>query len=86
MSRLTAESTNLQVLASALATIPGSSAIRVRPGQTPTRADAVQSLLYTLSLMTAAMHESRHAGSPRNTVSRRAAKAGRTANPRSSAA
>jgi hypothetical protein len=59
MSRLHANSSDLEILASALSTIPGSSAIRVRKGQTPSQSDAFQSLLYTLSLMTASQRKAR---------------------------
>ncbi len=58
-SRSTPQPTNLQLLASALSTIPGSNAIRVRNGQTPTKTDAMQSLLYTLSLLTASERQTR---------------------------
>lgn len=57
MSRSINHPTNLQILATALATIPGSNAIRVRQSQTPTRSDAMQSLFYTLSLMTASQRK-----------------------------
>ncbi len=57
MSRSVNLPTNLQILASALAAIPGSKAIGVRQGQTPSRSDAMQSLFYTLSLMTASQRQ-----------------------------
>lgn len=57
MARVSTQPSNLQLLASALATIPGSDSIRVRQGQTPTRSDAMQSLFYTLSLMTASQRQ-----------------------------
>ena len=50
---------NLQALAAAVSTIPGSNAIRVREGQTPTRSDSLKSLLFTLSLMTASQRKAR---------------------------
>lgn len=74
MSRSINQPTNLQVLASALATIPGST-IRVRQGQTPTRSDAMQSLFYTLSLMTASQRQLPSRGTPSRTSIRRSSAA-----------
>ncbi len=75
MSRTMNRPANLQILASALATIPGSTALRVRQAQPQTKADAMQSLLYTLSLMTASQRQLPSRGTPSRTSIRRSSAA-----------
>lgn len=75
MSRSINHPSNLQCLASALASIPGSTAIRVRQGQAPTKSDALQNLLYTLSLMTASQRQLPSRGTASKTSNRRSSAA-----------